>query len=223
MNKIRVILADDHTVVRAGIRSMIENLAEIEIVGQASNGREALQLVEKIQPDVLVTDISMPEMNGFEATLQITKAFPKVRVLILSMHTSEEYVFQALRSGATGYLLKDADAQEVEVAIRAVAGGATYLTPSVSKHVVEAYMQRLGCEVTMADVLTARQREILQFITEGNALKVIASKLGLSVKTVETHRVRLMDRLQIFDVPGLVRYAIRNGIIPPDTNTYRQG
>ena len=214
MNKIRVILADDHAVVRAGIRSMIENLAEIEIVGQASNGREALQLVEKIQPDVLVTDISMPEMNGFEATLQVTKAFPKVRVLILSMHTSEEYVFQALRSGATGYLLKDAEVQEVEVAIRAVAGGATYVTPSVSKQVVEAYMQRLGSEVTMIDVLTARQREILQLIAEGNALKVIARKLGLSVKTVETHRVRLMDRLRIFDVPGLVRYAIRNGIIP---------
>ena len=193
---------------------MIENLAEIEIVGQASNGREALQLVEKIQPDVLVTDISMPEMNGFEATLQVTKAFPKVRVLILSMHTSEEYVFQALRSGATGYLLKDAEVQEVEVAIRAVAGGATYVTPSVSKQVVEAYMQRLGSEVTMIDVLTARQREILQLIAEGNALKVIARKLGLSVKTVETHRVRLMDRLRIFDVPGLVRYAIRNGIIP---------
>ena len=195
---------------------MIENLAEIEIVGQASNGREALQLVEKIQPDVLVTDISMPEMNGFEATLQVTKAFPKVRVLILSMHTSEEYVFQALRSGATGYLLKDAEVQEVEVAIRAVAGGATYVTPSVSKQVVEAYMQRLGSEVTMIDVLTARQREILQLIAEGNALKVIARKLGLSVKTVETHRVRLMDRLQVFDVSGLVRYVIRNGIIPQE-------
>ena len=130
------------------------------------------------------------------------------------MHTSEEYVFQALRSGATGYLLKDAEVQEVEVAIRAVAGGATYVTPSVSKQVVEAYMQRLGSEVTMIDVLTARQREILQLIAEGNALKVIARKLGLSVKTVETHRVRLMDRLRIFDVPGLVRYAIRNGIIP---------
>ncbi len=133
---------------------------------------------------------------------------------MLSTHTSEEYVVQALRSGATGYLLKGVEAQELEVAIGAVAGGATYLTPAVSKHVVEAYVQRLGSEVTTVDVLTARQREILQLIAEGNALKVIAGKLGLSVKTVETHRVRLMDRLQIFDVPGLVRYAIRNGIIP---------
>ena len=214
MNKIRVILADDHAVVRAGILSMIENLAEIEIVGQAGNGREALQLVEKIQPDVLVTDISMPEMNGFEVALQVTKAFPKVRVLILSMHTSEEYVVQALRSGATGYLLKDTEAQEIAVAIKAVAGGATYFSPSVSRQVVEAYLHRLDSEGTMADILTSRQREILQLIAEGNALKVIARKLGLSVKTVETHRVRLMDRLRIFDVPGLVRYAIRNGIIP---------
>ena len=213
MTNIRVVLADDHSIVRAGIRSILQSLDGIDVVGEAVNGREALELVEKMQPDVFLVDISMSVMNGLEATVRVTKAFPKVRVIIFSMHTSEEYVLQALRSGAMGYLLKDAEAKEIEFAIRAVADGARYLTPSVSQHVLEAYMHRLGSDVVVADVLTSRQREILQLIAEGNALKVIASRLGLSVKTVETHRMRLMERLQIFDVPGLVRYAIRNGII----------
>ncbi len=213
MTNIRVVLADDHSIVRAGIRSILQNLDGIDVVGEAVNGSEALELVEKMQPDVVLVDISMPVMNGLEATVRVTKAFPKVRVIIFSMHTSEEYVLQALRSGAMGYLLKDAEAKEIEFAIRAVAEGALYLTPSVSQHVLEAYMHRLGSDVVVTDVLTSRQREILQLIAEGNALKVIASKLGLSVKTVETHRMRLMERLQIFEVSGLVRYAIRNGII----------
>ena len=213
MTNIRVVLADDHGVVRAGIRSIIQKMDGIEVVGEAVNGSEALELAEKMQPDVFLVDISMPVMNGLEVTVRVTKAFPKVRVIIFSMHTSEEYVLQALRSGAMGYLLKDAEANEIEFAIRAVADGATYLTPSVSQHVIEAYMHRLGSDVVVTDVLTSRQREILQLIAEGNALKVIANKLGLSVKTVETHRMRLMERLQIFEVTGLVRYAIRNGII----------
>lgn len=213
MTNIRVVIADDHGIVRAGIRSIIQKMDGIDVVGEAVNGSEALELAEKIQPDVFLMDISMPVMNGLEVTVRVTKAFPKVRVIIFSMHTSEEYVLQALRSGAMGYLLKDAEANEIEFAIRAVADGATYLTPSVSQHVIEAYMHRLGSDVVVTDVLTSRQREILQLIAEGKALKVIANKLGLSVKTVETHRMRLMERLQIFEVAGLVRYAIRNGII----------
>ncbi len=217
MPSIKVVLADDHAVVRAGIRSMLESLGGIELVGQATNGREALSLVEEHHPDVLLCDISMPEMNGLEATTRVVKEFPNVRVIILSMHISEEYVWQALTAGATGYLLKDAEASELYVAIKSVVSGTTYLTPSVSKHVVETYMQRMGSSIQVADVLTPRQREILQLIAEGKALKEIARLLNLSVKTVETHRTLLMNRLDIFDTAGLVRYAMRRGMIPPAT------
>ncbi len=217
MPSIKVVLADDHAVVRAGIRAMLEGLGGIEIVGQAINGREALALVEQHQPDLLLTDISMPEMNGLEATTRVVKNFPNVRVIIMSMHTAEEYVWQALKAGASGYLLKDAEPAELDLAIKAVLSGATYLAPSVSKDVVESYMRRLGGEANVADVLTPRQREILQLIAEGMALKEIAQLLHLSVKTVETHRTTLMNRLDIHDTPGLVRYAMRRGMIPPAT------
>lgn len=217
MPSIKVVLADDHAVVRAGIRAMLEGLGGIEIVGQAINGREALALVEQHQPDLLLTDISMPEMNGLEATTRVVKNFPNVRVIIMSMHTAEEYVWQALKAGASGYLLKDAEPAELDLAIKAVLSGTTYLAPSVSKDVVESYMHRLGSEANVADVLTPRQREILQLIAEGMALKEIAKLLHLSVKTVETHRTTLMNRLDIHDTPGLVRYAMHRGMIPPAT------
>lgn len=217
MPPIKVVLADDHAVVRAGIRAMLEGLGGIEIVGQGTNGREALALVEQHQPDLLLMDISMPEMNGLEATTRVVKDFPNVRVIIISMHTAEEYVWQALKAGATGYLLKDVDPTELDIAIKAVLSGTTYLTPSVSKEVVETYMQRLGTEANVADVLTPRQREILQLIAEGKALKEIAKLLHLSVKTVESHRTMLMNRLDIHDTAGLVRYAMRRGMIAPAT------
>lgn len=217
MPSIRIVLADDHAVVRAGIRAMLESLGGIEVVGQATNGREALTLVEQRHPDVLLCDISMPDMNGLEATTRVVKEFPNVRVIMLSMHTSEEYVWQAMKAGATGYLLKDTDAAELDVAIKSVLTGTTYLTPSVSKQVVEAYMQRMGDASTVADVLTPRQREILQLIAEGKSLKEIAVLLHISVKTVETHRTLLMDRLDIHDTPGLVRYAMRIGMISSET------
>ena len=196
---------------------MLEGLGGIDIVGQATNGREALALVEKHQPDVLLIDISMPEMNGLEATTRVVKEFPNVRVIIISMHTAEEYVWQALKAGATGYLLKDAEPSELDLAIKTVLTGKMYLTPSVSQEVVETYMQRLGNEANVADVLTPRQREILQLIAEGKALKEIARLLHLSVKTVETHRTLLMNRLEIRDTAGLVRYALRRGMISPET------
>ena len=217
MTPVRVVLADDHAVVRAGIRAMLESLDVIEIVGQATNGREAVTMVEQHHPDVLLCDISMPGMNGLETTTRVVKEFPNVRVIILSMHTSEEYVWQALKAGATGYLLKDSEPSELDVAITAVLNGTTYLTPSVSKQVVETYMQRLGNESNIADVLTPRQREILQLIAEGKALKQIAQQLTLSVKTVESHRTLLMDRLDIHDTAGLVRYAMRRGMISPES------
>ncbi len=217
MSTIKIVLADDHAVVRAGIRAMLESLSGIELVGQATNGREAVAQVEQHHPDVLLCDISMPEMNGMEATTRVVKEFPNVRVIVLSMHTSEEYVWQALKAGATGYLLKDTDATELHAAITSVLSGTTFLTPSVSKEVVEAYMQRMGDATTVSDVLTPRQREILQLIAEGVALKEIAQRLHISVKTVETHRSLLMNRLGIHDTSGLVRYAMRIGMISPET------
>lgn len=217
MPTIKVVIVDDHTVVRAGICSMLESLGGIEIVGQAKNGREALELIAQHHPQVLLCDITMPEMNGLELTTRVVKEFPNVRVIIVSIHTSEEYVWQALKAGATGYLLKDAEEAEFELAIKTVLNGTTYLTPKVSKQVVETYMQRMTGEKTIADVLTPRQREILKLIAEGKSLKEIAQMLQLSVKTIESHRTLLMNRLNIHDTVGLVRYAMRIGMIPPET------
>jgi len=217
MTTIRVVLADDHPVVRAGIRSMLEQIEGVVILGEASNGREALALVEQFQPQLLLTDIAMPELNGLEVAARITKSHPLVRVIILSMHAAEEYVWQALRVGAAGYLLKDTDAKEIELAVTEVAAGRSYLTPAVSKEVVENYLQRLGPDAKSADILTPRQREILQAVAEGKTTKEIAQAFSISKKTVETHRAQLMERLNIYDIPGLVRYAMRAGMVPPET------
>lgn len=217
MSPITIVLADDHAVVRAGIRAMLECLPGIVIVGEAANGRDALAQVEQHQPQILMTDITMPEMNGLETTTRVVKEFPNVKVIVLSMHSAEEYVWQALKAGAVGYLLKDVEIQELGIAIEAVEQGKTYLTPSVSKRVVETYMQRMGNRVNVADVLTPRQREILQLIAEGKSLKLIASQLNLNVKTVETHRTLLMNRLDIHDTAGLVRYALRTGLITSES------
>lgn len=217
MTTIRVVLADDHPVVRAGIRAMLERIEGIEILGEANNGREALALVEQLQPQLLLTDIAMPELNGLELTARITKSHPHVRVIILSMHSTEEYVWQALRAGAAGYLLKDTDAKEIELAVTEVAAGRSYLTPAISKQAVENYLQRLGPDSNPADILTQRQREILQAVAEGKTTKEIARAFGISGKTVETHRTQLMERLNIDNIPGLVRYAMRAGMVPPET------
>lgn len=217
MTTIRVVLADDHPVVRAGIRAMLERIEGIVILGEANNGREALALVEQLQPQLLLSDVSMPELNGLELTARITKSHPHVRVIILSMHASEEYVWQALRAGAAGYILKDTDAREIELAVKEVAAGRSYLTPAVSKQAVDNYLQRLGPQANPADILTPRQREILQAIAEGQSTKEIARAFGISTKTVETHRTQLMERLNIHDIPGLVRYAMRAGMVPPET------
>lgn len=212
MKPVRVLLADDHTLVRAGFRALFQSIEGIEVIAEAADGREALQMIATHKPDVVLMDIAMSNLNGLEATARVAQEFPHVHVVMLSMHANEEYVLQALRAGAMGYLLKDASVTELELAINAVMRGETYLSPAVSKHVVE-YVQRVGGESSSLQRLTARQREILQLIAEGCTTQEIARMLHISVKTVETHRAQLMERLDIHDVAGLVRYAIRMGVV----------
>ena len=216
MKPIRVLLADDHALVRAGIRSLLQTFQDIEVVAETGDGQEALTLIEQHRPDVVLMDIAMPGMNGLEVAARVAKDLPGVRVIILSMHNNEEYVLQALRAGSKGYLLKDAATAELEVAIKAAVRGETYLSPVVSKHVIGDYVRRVGGEASSLEQLTPRQREVLQLIAEGRTTKEIAQILNISVKTVETHRAQLMERLDIHDVAGLVRYAIRVGVVSPD-------
>jgi DNA-binding NarL/FixJ family response regulator len=213
VNPVRVLLADDHILVRAGLRKLLESLPNIEVVGEASDGLALLELAARMQPQLILMDIAMPGLNGLEATGRITKAWPDMRVLILSMHQNSEYIRQALRQGAVAYLLKDSAPMELELALKAVLNGETYLSPAVSKGVVSDYVQRLRNEEQPIDVLTPRQREVLQLIAEGQSTKDIARRLDLSVKTVETHRTQLMKQLDIHEVTGLVRYALRAGLV----------
>jgi DNA-binding NarL/FixJ family response regulator len=212
----RILLADDHALVRAGIRSLLEKIPGVEVAGEASNGREALERIRTETLDIVLMDIAMKELGGLEALPRITKNFPNVKVVILSAHANEEYVIRALRSGAAGYMLKDAATLELELAIRAVEQGKTYLSPSISRTVIDSYLERVGSLSSPIEQLTARQREVLQLIAEGKNTKEIASTLEVSVKTVEAHRLQLMARLDIHDVPGLVRYAIRSGLVSSD-------
>ena len=213
MTPVRVLLADDHALVRAGIRALLESLHGVTVVAEAGNGSEVLELARKHRPDVVLLDISMPGIGGLEASAQLKQELPEVRVVMLSMHANEEYVLQALRAGASGYMLKDSATAELDLALQAVMQGETYLSPPISKQVVEGYVQRVGAEQPAADHLTPRQRQVLQLIAEGLSTKEIAYRLELSVKTVETHRAQLMERLQIRDIAGLVKYAIRNGLV----------
>jgi DNA-binding NarL/FixJ family response regulator len=213
MNVTRVLLADDHALVRAGIRALIEKIPNVEVVGEASTGRNALELVKSKLPNLVLMDIAMAELGGLEALPRITKDFPGVKVIILSAHANEEYVIRALRSGAAGYMLKDAATAELELAIRSVTEDKTYLSPSISRTVINSYLERVGGQLSPLEQLTPRQREILQLIAEGKNTKEIASDLDISFKTVESHRLQLMERLNIHDIPGLVRYAIRSGLV----------
>lgn len=215
MRRVRVLLADDHALVRAGIRSLLQGLPEVEVVAEAGDGHETLRLIAAHRPDVVLMDITMPGLNGLEAAERVVKDYPGVRVIILSMHASEEYVLRALRVGAAGYLLKGADPAELEVAVKAAARGEAYLSPAMSKYVLADYRRRLAEEPGPLAPLTPRQREVLQLVAEGHGTKAIAQRLGLSVKTVESHRGQLMERLDIHDVTGLVRYAIRIGLVTP--------
>ena len=213
---VRTLLADDHTLVRAGLRKLLELMPGIEVVGEAEDGLALLALAEQLQPRLVLMDISMPGLNGLEATAQLVKAMPGVRVVILSMHQNEEYVRQALRHGAVGYLLKDAAPLELELAVKAVLRGDNFLSAAVSRGVLSDYVQRLRSDDLPGEQLTPRQREVLQLIAEGHSTKDVARRLDLSVKTVETHRSQLMRQLDIHEVTGLVRYALRTGLISPN-------
>lgn len=216
MKRLRVVLADDHVLVRAGVRKLLESMPGIEVVGEADDGLAVLALVEQLKPDLALIDIAMPQLNGLEAMVRLLKARPETKVLILSMHQNEEYVRQALRGGASGYLLKDAAPTELDLAIDAIRRGETYLSPAVTKGVLTDYVHRLRSDEAQGDRLTPRQREVLQLVARGQSTKEIARSLDLSIKTVETHRSQLMKQLDIHDVTGLVRYALRAGLISSD-------
>jgi DNA-binding NarL/FixJ family response regulator len=213
---VRVLLADDHKLVRAGFRAMLDSLGDVEIVGETGDGREALELIRQHRPDVALLDITMPSLTGLEVAARVANEMQNVRIIILSMHTTEDYIARAVRAGVSGYLLKNADPVELELALRAAVNGQMYMSPTVSRQLVDDYLRRMGSDAGPEEQLTARQREILQLIAEGKSTKDIAVTLDLSIKTVETHRKDLMDRLGIHDVAGLVRYAIRAGIIKAD-------
>jgi DNA-binding NarL/FixJ family response regulator len=210
MKRIRILLADDHAVVRQGFKMILAAQPDMEIVGEAANGREAVELAEQLRPDVVVMDVSMPELNGIEATRRLASSVPHARVVALSMHKDSVYVREILRAGARGYLLKDSGAADLVAAIRAVASGESYLSPAVSNAVLDDY-RRIA--TNPIDLLTSREREVLQMLAEGKTNKEIANVLNLSVYTVEAHRGRIMEKLNLHSIGELVRFAVRNGLI----------
>jgi DNA-binding NarL/FixJ family response regulator len=215
---IRVILADDHPIVRAGIRDALKEIPGVEVAGEANDGREAIELVKSLHPDVVFMDISMPGLNGLDATERIVKAFPQVRVVILSRHDHEEYYWRALQVGASGYLLKKAAIAELKAAVQRVATGEIYLSREISTRLrSQLPLQRIAHDRNPVEQLTARQREILQLIAEGQTTKATALVLKISAKTVEYHRAKLMQQLNIFDIPGLIRFALRTGLVSQES------
>lgn len=216
-----ILLADDHTLVRAGMRALVEGFDGFSVVAEAADGREAVKLARQLNPDLALIDIGMPGLNGLDAAALIAKESPQTRVVILSMHTAENYVLEAMRAGAVAYVVKDAAVDELERALRAVLRGERWLSPTVSRHLLDEYL-RLSRGAVPAeipgglDLLTSRQREILQLIAEGHGTREIADRLAISVKTVESHRAQLMARLGIYDVAGLTRFAIRVGLTSPE-------
>ena len=217
MSDLRLMIVEDHALVRAGMRALLQKINGIEVVADVGDGWEAVKAVQTYTPDLVLMDIAMPGLNGLDATSRIMKESSNTRVILLSMYANEEYLRQALQVGASGYLLKGADLAELELAIRTVERGETYLTPAVAKYAVEVYRNKSGEPSSPLARLSGRQREILQLIAEGSTTKDIAQRLNLSVKTVETHRAQLMERLEIHDVPGLVRLAIRVGLVHVDS------
>jgi len=210
MKRIRILLADDHAVVRQGFKMILGAQADMEIVGEAGNGREAVELAEQLRPDIVVMDVAMPELNGIEATRRLFGSTPHARVIALSMHKDSVYVREILRAGARGYLLKDSGAGDLVSAIRAVASGESYLSPAVSNAVLDDYRKHVTNPI---DLLSSREREVLQMLAEGKTNKEIATVLNLSVYTVEAHRGRIMEKLNIHSINELVRFAVRNGLI----------
>jgi two-component system, NarL family, response regulator NreC len=212
---IRIVLADDHVVMHNGLKLLLERQSNFEVAGEAINGREAVEICEKEKPDVLVLDIAMPNLNGIEAARQISAKMPQIAIVILSMHSDESYVLRALKAGARAYLLKDSAEADLINAIRAVTEGKAFFSPAISKMLVEDYMRRLeqrGVEDSY-ELLTTREREILQLLAEGKSNKEVAAMLNLSLYTVETHRGNILQKLNLHSVPELILYAVRKGVI----------
>jgi DNA-binding NarL/FixJ family response regulator len=218
----RVLLADDHDILRQGLRMLLSMQPEIEVVGEARTGNEALALARELQPDVVVLDISMPDMDGLEACRHLHTEVPATHVLILTMHESEEYFFQALRAGAAGYLVKKAAPTDLHMAINAVAHGGAFLYPGLARALIRAYTSTPAAptsEQPVADlqVLTPREREVLTLVAEGHTNQEIADRLVLSIKTVQSHRAKVMEKLGLANITQLVRFAMRSGLLPPET------
>ena len=219
MNKIKVLLAEDHTIVRKGLHSLLEKEIGIEVVGEAEDGREAVRKAEKLQPDVVVMDIAMPGLNGLEATRQIKKRFPEMKIIILTVHANEEYVLQTLRAGASGYLVKKAAPADLIEAIQAVYKGDSFLSPSISKTVIDEYIRQTETKSERDIIygkLTTREREVFQLIIEGHKNREIADLLYVSIKTVETHKAHIMDKLNVHSTAELIRYAMDKDLIIKD-------
>lgn len=211
---IRVMIVDDHKIIREGLRALIARQADMEVCGEAADGRSAVDLAAELKPDVIVMDLSMPDMNGIEATERALAENPRTRIIALSVHSDSRFVDGVLKAGAAGYLLKDCAFEEVVRAIKAVTVGQVYLSPGVATRVVKSYVQQVNA--SSAPVLTAREREVLQMIAEGQSVRSIAATLSVSIKTVESHRQQIMRKLRINSVAGLTRYAIREGITSVD-------
>jgi DNA-binding NarL/FixJ family response regulator len=215
VKKVSIIVADDHALVRAGIRALMERIPGVEVVGEAGYGNEALELIEKVRPDIAILDLAMPKMTGFEAAEVITQRFPEVKVIVLTMYHSPESVMHALRAGAHGYIVKDAAKGELAAAIDAVMRGEVYLSPAISRTIAARSLEGTD-QPGPAEELTPRQRQVPRLLVEGNSMKEIAHTLEVSIKTVEAHRTQQMNRLRIYDIPGLVRYAMRTGLTAPE-------
>lgn len=210
---IRIILAEDHRITREGLVSMLNDQPDMEVIGEAENGREAVRLAQDLSPNLVIMDVTMPDLNGIDATRIITSGADKIKVIALSMYSDKQFVQGMIQAGASGYLLKDCAFEELVSAIRAIMQGNTYLSPGVAGIVVQDYLTKLSSDKSSAtSVLTAREREVLQLIAEGNSTKAIASRLNVSVKTVETHRRQMMEKLGIFSIAELTKYAIREGL-----------
>jgi DNA-binding NarL/FixJ family response regulator len=209
----KVLIADDHKIVREGLRALIEKHETMEVVAEAENGLEAVRLVRKLQPDVVIMDLGMPEMNGIEATREVTAHNPKIKVIALSMHSDKRFVLQMIKAGASGYLLKDSAFEELITAIKTVVSNKSYLSPKITDVVIKDYLQTLSKgDMSAFSVLTVREREVLQLLAEGRSTKEIAGSLNVSVKTVESHRQQVMEKLNIHSVAELTKYAIREGL-----------
>jgi DNA-binding NarL/FixJ family response regulator len=213
--KVRIVIAEDHTILREGLRSLLSSDPNFEIVGEAEDGREAIKCVEKFRPDLILTDLSMPRMNGMEAIKEIKRQSPKTKVLVLTVHKAEEYILATFRAGANGYLLKDSTHAELVMAVKKVLSGKQYISPEISEKVIEGYLEgkKTLKSQTSWETLTHREREILKLIAEGYKNKKIAEDLCISVKTVEKHRANLMEKLDLHSIQALTAFAIERGLV----------